>query len=100
MDPFEGMTEEEIFKVVTRPAEIEGIADWGIPAAVDPDQASDTLKVLHIFRNDHSLTSKAKVQQFLRLKYEKGQHINTTLLSSSSFANPHIYSKLVSELVP
>jgi len=44
-DPFEGMSEEEIFKIVTRPAEIEGVADWGIPAEVDPDQASDTLKV-------------------------------------------------------
>jgi len=44
-DPFEGMTEEEIFKIVTRPAEIEGLSDWGIPLEVDPDQASDTLKV-------------------------------------------------------
>jgi len=44
-DPFEGMSEEEIFKIVTRPAEIEGVADWGIPAEVDPDQASDALKV-------------------------------------------------------
>jgi hypothetical protein len=44
-DPFEGMSEEEIFKIVTRPAEIEGVVDWGIPAEVDPDQASDTLKV-------------------------------------------------------
>jgi hypothetical protein len=99
MDPFEGMTEEEIFKVVTRPAEIEGTADWGIPAAVDPDRASDTLKVSSYSLDERPLIFKAKVQQFLRLKYKKGQHINTTLLSSSSFANPHIYSKLVSELV-
>ena len=47
-----------------------------------------------------ALTVQAKVQQFLRLKYERGQHINTTLLSSSSFANPHIYSKLVSRVLP
>lgn len=45
IDPFEGKTEEEIFKIVTRPAEFEGIADWGIPAEVDPNQASDALKV-------------------------------------------------------
>lgn len=45
IDPFEGMSEEEIFKIVTRPAEFEGIADWGIPPEVDPDQASDALKV-------------------------------------------------------
>ena len=44
-DPFEGMSEEEIFKIVTRPAEIEGVIDWGIPAEVDPDQASEALKV-------------------------------------------------------
>jgi len=43
-DPFEGMSEEEIFKIVTRPAEIEGVTDWGIPAEDDPDQASDALK--------------------------------------------------------
>lgn len=35
------------------------------------------------------------MQNFLRLKVEKGQHINTTLLSSTAFANPHIYTKLV-----
>jgi hypothetical protein len=45
VDPFDGMSEEEIFKIVTRPADIEGVADWGIPAEVDPNQASDALKV-------------------------------------------------------
>ena len=49
-DPFEGMSEEEIFKIVTRPAEIEGVTDWGIPAEVDPDQASDALKVCRPIR--------------------------------------------------
>ncbi|WVQ94800.1 hypothetical protein IAU59_001883 [Kwoniella sp. CBS 9459] len=101
---FEGLGEDEIFKIVTAPKEIhehhsqggevsEGhgqgsldargslVPDWGIPPAVDPYLASDALK--------------AKVDHFLRLKYEKGEHINTRLLSSSSFANPHIYSKLV-----
>lgn len=38
---------------------------------------------------------KAKVANFLRLKYDQGEHINTRLQSSSTFANPHIYSKLV-----
>jgi hypothetical protein len=51
-DSFEGMSEEEIFKIVTRPAEIEGVADWGIPAEVDPDQASDALKVCRYVRPD------------------------------------------------
>jgi hypothetical protein len=96
-DPFEGMSEEQIFRIVTRPDEIEGVADWGIPPAVDPAQAPDALKVsLTAIRLGAPLISQSKVQQFLRLKYERGQHINTTLLSSSSFANPHIYSKLVS----
>ena len=36
------------------------------------------------------------MENFLRLKYERGQHINSTLLGSSAFANPHIYAKLVS----
>ena len=52
IDPFEGMSEEEIFKIVTRPAEIEGVSDWGIPAEVDPDQASDALKVCRHIRPD------------------------------------------------
>jgi hypothetical protein len=37
-----------------------------------------------------------KVNTYLQYKLERGQHINTTLLSSTAFANPHIYSKLVS----
>lgn len=40
--------------------------------------------------------TKAKVSNFLKLKIEQDRHINTTLLSSTAFANPHIYSKLVS----
>lgn len=44
-DPFEGMTEEEIFRLVTRPDDLEGVEDWGIPPEVNPDQSSDVLKV-------------------------------------------------------
>ena len=44
-DLFEGMDEEEIFRLVTKPDEIEGVADWGIPPEVDPAEADDTLKV-------------------------------------------------------
>lgn len=44
-DPLAGLTEEEILKLATRPDEVEGVADWGIPPAVNPDEASDTLKV-------------------------------------------------------
>jgi hypothetical protein len=39
------MSEEEIFRIVSRPDEIDGVADWGIPPEVDPDQASEALKV-------------------------------------------------------
>lgn len=41
------------------------------------------------------MPSQAKVEGYLKLKMERDQHINTTLLSSTAFANPHIYSKLV-----
>nr|XP_018258940.1 uncharacterized protein I303_08480 [Kwoniella dejecticola CBS 10117]OBR81098.1 hypothetical protein I303_08480 [Kwoniella dejecticola CBS 10117] len=78
---FEGLNEDEILRIVTTPQEIEGLDNWGIPDEVDPGECSDTLK--------------NKVEHFLKLKYENGEHINTRLLSSSAFANPHIYSKLV-----
>lgn len=48
-DPFEGMDEDEIFRLVTKPEEIEGLADWGIPPEVDPTEADDTLKVISIY---------------------------------------------------
>ena len=52
---------------------------------------------VHPFGMLHShQTLQGKVSSYLRLKYDHGQHINTSLLSSSSFANPHIYSQLVS----
>ena len=44
-DLFVGMDEEEIFRLVTKPDEIEGVADWGIPPEVDPAEADDKLKV-------------------------------------------------------
>ncbi|ORX38982.1 HCNGP-like protein-domain-containing protein [Kockovaella imperatae] len=75
------MTEEEMFRRVTRPPDIDGLEDWGIPPEVDPGECSTQLR--------------DKVAQFLDLKYSRGQHINTSLLSSTTFANPHIYAKLV-----
>ncbi|WWD20950.1 hypothetical protein CI109_105428 [Kwoniella shandongensis] len=77
----ERLSEDETLQMMIRPSPINGVEDWGIPPEVDPNEASPQLK--------------AKVENFLRLKYERGEHINTRLLSSSSFANPHIYSKLV-----
>lgn len=44
-DRFAGMTEQDIFRVATRPPEIDGVADWGIPAAVDPAESDLRLKV-------------------------------------------------------
>nr|KIR44262.1 hypothetical protein I312_06551 [Cryptococcus bacillisporus CA1280] len=67
--------------MVITPAEVEGDEDWGIPPEVDPAECD--------------LKLKAKVEHFLKLKYTQGEHINTRLLSSSAFANPHIYTKLV-----
>ncbi|EIW67000.1 hypothetical protein TREMEDRAFT_34326 [Tremella mesenterica DSM 1558] len=67
--------------MLTRPREMEDVDDWGIPPPVDPNECSDQLR--------------DKVDNFLRLKYERGQHVNSTLLGSSSFSNPHIYAKLV-----
>ena len=40
-----GMSEEEAFRTVTRPAEIEGLENWGIPDEVDPGEASPELTV-------------------------------------------------------
>ncbi|ORY29104.1 HCNGP-like protein-domain-containing protein [Naematelia encephala] len=74
------LTEDELFLRATRPPDMPGIDDWGIPPEVDPSEASPALT--------------NKVQQFLRLK-GAGQHVNTNLLASSAFANPHIYAKLV-----
>ncbi|WWC73333.1 uncharacterized protein I206_107300 [Kwoniella pini CBS 10737] len=78
---YEGLIQDEIIRIVTTPDEIEGLHNWGIPDEVNPGECSEV--------------SKNKVEHFLKLKYENGEHINTRLLSSSAFANPHIYSKLV-----
>ncbi|BEI83769.1 hypothetical protein CcaverHIS002_0403730 [Cutaneotrichosporon cavernicola] len=77
-DEFEGMSEEDIFRLATRPTGDE--SEWGLPPEMDPNTADSRLQ--------------AKVSQFLRLK-QQGQHINTSLMQSSSFANPTIYTKLV-----
>jgi len=77
---FDGMSEEEIFREITRPKELDGKNDWGIPPLTD-EQPSPALT--------------AKVANFLQMKQDQDMHINTTLLSSTAFANPHIYAKLV-----
>lgn len=77
----QGLSDDEILRMVITPAEIEGDEDWGVPPEVDPAECDPKLK--------------AKVEHFLKLKYTQGEHINTRLLSSSAFANPHIYTKLV-----
>lgn len=107
-DELQGLTENEIFRKVTRPKEIEGLRDWGLPEAVtsgcdpaleviyllSPSNQTENPKLTHATRS-YVLVLQVKVKSFLKLKLEKGQHINTTLLSSSAFANPHIYTKLV-----
>ncbi|KAL1411962.1 hypothetical protein Q8F55_002955 [Vanrija albida] len=72
----EHLSDADAFRLATRPA-AHG-EDWGIPPPAGPPSSALS----------------AKVAQFLQLK-RGGQHINTSLLQSSSFANPHIYAKLV-----
>ena len=40
-----GVSEEEVFGNATRPAEIDGLENWGIPDEVDPGEASRELTV-------------------------------------------------------
>ncbi|WVO18207.1 hypothetical protein L204_105912 [Cryptococcus depauperatus] len=77
----EGLSDDVILNMVIDKNDIADVDDWGIPPEVNPSKC------------DPQLT--AKVEQFLNLKYHQGEHINTRLLSSPAFANPHIYSKLV-----
>ncbi|KAI5451585.1 hypothetical protein NCC49_001570 [Naganishia albida] len=77
---FRGMSDEQVFRRVSRPPDMPGVEEWGIP----PPTAERPSTALQ-----------AKVSNFLKLKIEQDRHINTTLLSSTAFANPHIYSKLV-----
>lgn len=44
-DPMRGLSEDEIFARVSRPENIPGLENWGIPPAVDPDLCSPQLKV-------------------------------------------------------
>jgi hypothetical protein len=46
----EDLDEHEIFRRITRPPDIPGLKNWGIPDEVDPDSASATLKVRCLFR--------------------------------------------------
>ncbi|EJT52381.1 hypothetical protein A1Q1_04592 [Trichosporon asahii var. asahii CBS 2479] len=73
------MDPDVVFRTVTQPAPMPE-ANWGLSPAEDPEKADEVLK--------------AKVARFLQLK-KQGQHVNTSLLRSSSFANPTIYAKLV-----
>jgi hypothetical protein len=94
---YPGMSDDEVFRMVSRPQEILGVDDWGIPGEVDPVECGEALKVSYrsVRGWQRDLTVQTKVDSFLRLKHERGEHINTRLLSSSAFANPYIYSKLV-----
>jgi hypothetical protein len=39
------MTDAQMFQAIMRPPPLGGVEDWGIPPEVDPDMASDELKV-------------------------------------------------------
>ncbi|GHJ88880.1 hypothetical protein NliqN6_5282 [Naganishia liquefaciens] len=77
---FGGLSDQEVFRIVSRPPGGSRGEVWEVPPA-SKEKPSEALQ--------------AKVANFLRLKVEQDRHINTTLLSSTAFANPHIYSKLV-----
>ncbi|KAJ9097418.1 hypothetical protein QFC19_006788 [Naganishia cerealis] len=78
-EDFAGLSEDAIFKAISRPPNVPGVEAWGIPPPTS-EKPSASLQ--------------AKVSNFLKLKLEQDRHINTTLLASTAFANPHIYSKL------
>ena len=42
---YAGMSEQQVFDAVTRPEDIPGMEEWGIPKAVDPEECSPQLKV-------------------------------------------------------
>jgi hypothetical protein len=96
------MSADQVFKRVSRPPAIPGLEEWGIP----PPTGEKPSPALQVRSPDYVMSEelmyvgkmKAKVGNFLRLKVEEDRHINTTLLSSTAFANPHIYSKLVSPI--
>lgn len=48
-----GMTDEEVFKAVIRPEEVDGLEDWGIPRGVDPAECSEQLKVGSVLLTRH-----------------------------------------------
>ncbi len=104
---YDGLTDDEIFRRITRPPDLPGVRDWGIPPETDEscDPAlsvglmwSETLRFAQsplAAQTDPSRDAQVKVANFLEMKHSQGMHINTTLLSSTAFANPHIYAKLV-----
>jgi hypothetical protein len=98
---WDGLTDDEIFRRATMPRAIDGKVDWGIPPLTEeqPDEAITVRPrcVLPIEAGGWLVRIQAKVASFLEMKQDRGMHINTTLMSSTAFANPHIYAKLVSE---
>lgn len=40
------MTDDEVFRIVSRPEGTVGLDDWGIPGEVDPKECSEELQVL------------------------------------------------------
>ena len=45
----QGLSDDEILRMVIPPAEIEGDEDWGVPPEVDPAECDPKLKVVHLF---------------------------------------------------
>lgn len=45
----QGMSDDEILRMVITPAEVEGDEDWGIPPEVDPTECDPRLKVIDPF---------------------------------------------------
>ena len=42
---YPGLSDEEVFKLVTMPDAVDDVDDWGIPAEVPPEETSDALQV-------------------------------------------------------
>lgn len=45
MDKYAGLSEDEVFALATRPDDIPGVEEWGIPHAVDTERCSPQLRV-------------------------------------------------------
>lgn len=70
-DDMEGMTQEEMFAIVSKPDPIPGLDNWGIPPPVNPDLCSAQLKVrikpLTAFTTLHPLSSFPRLYNASRL---------------------------------